>query len=201
MAALTAVQSGGFRDPVLDAQTVFRAVMDALARPGTIRALAGRLMPPSPLTPELAALVLTLADHDTPVWLDSALAASGEVRAWLAFETGAPVVDTPVTADFALILDLATATPLSAFAFGTDEYPDRSTTLIAAVPALSGGEPLTIRGPGIDGSAAIAPQGLPPDFAAQWAANRAAFPRGVDLLLAAEDAVMGLPRTSRIVEG
>jgi len=43
-------------------------------------------------------------------------------------------------------------------------------------------------------------QGLPADFAAQWAENHAAFPRGVDAYLASADALVGLPRTTRITD-
>jgi alpha-D-ribose 1-methylphosphonate 5-triphosphate synthase subunit PhnH len=37
--------------------------------------------------------------------------------------------------------------------------------------------------------------GLPPDFAALWAANHALFPRGVDLMLCAGNDVAALPRS------
>jgi alpha-D-ribose 1-methylphosphonate 5-triphosphate synthase subunit PhnH len=40
---------------------------------------------------------------------------------------------------------------------------------------------------------------MPQHFAAQWRANRAAFPRGVDLILAAPDGVAALPRSTRLV--
>jgi alpha-D-ribose 1-methylphosphonate 5-triphosphate synthase subunit PhnH len=42
--------------------------------------------------------------------------------------------------------------------------------------------------------------GLPHDFAARWAANRALFPRGVDLVLCADDTLVALPRTTQISE-
>ncbi|MBL8584289.1 MAG: phosphonate C-P lyase system protein PhnH, partial [Rhizobiaceae bacterium] len=54
---------GGFAQPVFDAQAVFRAVMDAMARPGSVHAIGERATPPSPLLPATAAVALALCDH------------------------------------------------------------------------------------------------------------------------------------------
>ncbi len=188
----------GFADPVLGAQSTFRAVVDALARPGTAQPIAFPATPPLPLTAELAAVALTHFDHDTPVWLDPTLMESDAVCTWLAFHTGAPVTTTPADAAFALVTAADLLPAFDRFAQGTDEYPDRSTTIVLAVPALEGGPALTLRGPGIMERAVIAPVGLPVDFVAQRLENRARFPRGVDLLLTAPGLVLGLPRTTRV---
>ena len=71
----------------------------------------------------------------------------------------------------------------------------RSTTLILQVDVLTGGQALTLAGPGIQSEQDIAPAGLPDQFLDQWRANRDRFPRGIDVLLAAPDGVIGLPRT------
>jgi alpha-D-ribose 1-methylphosphonate 5-triphosphate synthase subunit PhnH len=191
---------GGFDEPVLGAQTAFRAIMDALANPGQPQALTP-VASNAGLAPELAAIALTLCDHDSPLWLDPGLTGNDGIVAWLRFQTGAPLVADPARAQFALVADVAALPALDHFAFGTDEYPDRSTTIVVALPSLSGGVALTLRGPGIKESRVIAPVGLPQDFVAQWTANRALFPRGVDLLLVAGGQVIGLPRTTRITEG
>ena len=73
--------AAGFADPVIESQGVFRAVMDALARPGTPMPLSAALAPPAPLTPGLAAVALTLADHEAPLWLDPPLAEAPAVAA------------------------------------------------------------------------------------------------------------------------
>ena len=186
---------GGFADPVMQSQTAFRAIMDALANPGTVQQLALGLTPPAPLTPELAAIALTLCDHDTPLWLDADLATDA-VLGWLRFHTSAPITGERTEAMFALSRDPGIV--LADFGQGTDLYPDRSTTIILAISAISGGQSMTLAGPGIEGSTTIAPQGLPADFRTQWAENRAQFPRGVDLLLVADGQLLGLPRTTRI---
>lgn len=185
---------GGFADPVMQSQTAFRAIMDALANPGTIQALALGLTPPAPLSPELAVVALTLCDHDTPLWLDPDLATDA-VLGWLRFHTGAPVTRERAEAKFALTHDPRLV--LAAFNQGTDLYPDRSTTIVVALPALDDWTTWELTGPGIDGSTTIAPRGLPDDFLDQWADSRVQFPCGVDLLLVAAGQLVGLPRTTR----
>jgi alpha-D-ribose 1-methylphosphonate 5-triphosphate synthase subunit PhnH len=195
----TQVIEGGFADAVLAGQRAFKAVMDALARPGTVQQLPGEASPPAPMPQGLAEIALTLCDHDSPLWLDAGLAAEAAVADWLRFHTGAPITADAGAADFAFA---ASGLPgLDGFARGSDEYPDRSTTIVLAVPALEGGPALTLRGPGIKEKAVIAPTGLPEDFVAQWAENRAQFPRGIDLLLVAPEGLIGLPRSTRIEHG
>ncbi len=189
---------GGFADPVLDAQGVFRAIMDALARPGRRQALTPRAAPPAPLTAELGAVALTLCDHDSPVWLDARLAADAAVTAWLRFQCGAPLTADPLAAQFALVSDSALLPRLETFTQGSDEYPDRSTTLVLASTARR--HRLTLKGPGIRGEFTTELPVPGGDFIAQWRQNRARFPRGIDLLLVGDGAIIGLPRTTRISE-
>jgi alpha-D-ribose 1-methylphosphonate 5-triphosphate synthase subunit PhnH len=189
---------GGFADPVFGAQANFRAVMDALANPGQVQALSAPVEAPAGLAPELATIALTLCDHDTLVWLDPSLAESEAVVAWLRFHTAAPPTTDPADAHFALISDPSAVPALERFALGTQEYPDRSTTIVLMLPALSGGDELTLRGPGIADHRHISPVQLPQDFLEQWTNNRSLFPRGVDLLLVAGSEAIGLPRTTSI---
>ena len=198
MLASSATIDGGFADPVFDAQAAFKAVMDAMARPGTVIAVKPFSTPPSPLSPTAACVALTLCDSDTPLWLDPALQASSAARSYLSFHTGAPAADAPSQAAFAVVSDPAGLIALEAFAQGTQEYPDRSTTLILQVESLSSGRALGLEGPGIEEAASIAPSPLPHRFVEQWGQNRARFPRGVDLVLAAPGCITCLPRTTRI---
>lgn len=187
----------GFSDKVLSAQRTFRSMLDAMARPGHAPAVNVDLEAPAGLSPAMAALALTLFDHDTPVWRDDAL--NGEAVAhWLRFHTGAPLTGDPEQAAFALIGDPARLDDFSRFSLGTSDYPDRSTTLILQVATLDAGAPLVLRGPGIKGEASFAPDPLPKDFIALFEANHALFPRGVDLVFCAGESIAALPRTTRV---
>lgn len=196
----------GFADPVQEAQGAFRAVLDALARPGTPQALPTALRPPPPLTPELAAVALTLADADAPLWLDAALAGSEAVAAYLRFHTGAALVAAPERAAFALIAEPTACPPFARFAQGEPAYPDRAATLVLAVDRLAGddgpaaGVRLGLAGPGIRGATHLRAHPLPADFAARCAENHAGFPLGIDLLLVAPGRIAGLPRSTHVME-
>ena len=197
MAYRSEAYSGGFSEPVFQSQSTFKAVMDALARPGTIQAVTDGAAPPAPMGRAAGAIALALCDHDTPVHLSPAMIESG-IQAWLAFHTGTLVTEDRGEAAFAFIDAGAALPPLSTFAAGTQDYPDRSTTVVFEIQSLDGGPALLLEGPGIDGMIEIAPVGLPPHFENMWAENGALYPRGVDVLLASGGEILGLPRTTRI---
>jgi alpha-D-ribose 1-methylphosphonate 5-triphosphate synthase subunit PhnH len=190
----------GFERPVQDSQAVFRQVMMAMARPGSIHAVPVALDPPAGLSRAAAGVALALCDFETPVWLDPALARDDAVTGFLRFHTGAPLVGDPAAAHFAFLPAGAPWPSLEAFALGTLAYPDRSTTLVAEVGSLSGEGGWTLTGPGIAGTARLAAAGVPADMLARLADNRSLFPRGVDLVLTCGDRLAALPR-STIVEG
>ena len=192
---------GGFANPVFDGQAVFRQVMNALARPGVKTAFDGLTEPPEPLLATVGSIAATLFDHDTKIWLDPVLSRNEAVAGWLTFNTSAPVTRQTLDADFAVVADGTAVPSLESFSQGTQEYPDRSTTLIIQIEALDGGPELRLTGPGIKDAASIAPKGLPDHFLDQWAGNRSRFPRGVDVILASADGIIGLPRTVKIETG
>jgi alpha-D-ribose 1-methylphosphonate 5-triphosphate synthase subunit PhnH len=192
--------SAGFTDKVLSAQSTFRSVMEAMARPGSVQRVAAEVGAAAGLMPAVAAIALTLCDHDTPVWLDPELAAKG-VAEWLKFHTGAPVTAASADASFALVTDAAALPALDSFALGSSEYPDRSTTVILQVESLSGGRAYDLRGPGIDGVATLNAMIAPDDLFERLAVNASLFPRGIDVVLVHGDALVAIPRTTRLAGG
>jgi alpha-D-ribose 1-methylphosphonate 5-triphosphate synthase subunit PhnH len=191
--------SPAFRDAVRESQSVFRLAMQAMASPGKILTLDAQLVPSPPLLAPAAALLLTLCDFETPVWLDPPLAESADVVAFLRFHTGARVVASPADATFAVIADGTHMPELAAFPQGAPDYPDRSATLIVQVETLAA-RGWRLEGPGIRDAARLSAAPLPADFAAQLRDNRSTFPCGVDIFLAARNALAALPRSVRLTE-
>ena len=189
----------GFADKVLSAQSTFRSVMDAMARPGSLQHIASAAGTPAAMMRGTAAIALTLFDHDTPVWLDGRMSATPEVAQWLKFHTSAPVIADPPTASFALVGDPESLPALDRFAFGSTEYPDRSTTLILQVESLTDGPVAELQGPGIDGTATLRASIRPRDLFERLTINAALFPRGIDVVLVHDDSIVAIPRTTRLV--
>jgi len=191
--------TAGFADPVLSAQSTFRAVLDAMARPGSVQRIGAAPTPPSRLARGAAAIALTLCDHDTPVWLGADLAAD-DTAAWLRFHCGCELVDAPARAAFAFVGSAADLPDFAEFNLGTSDYPDRSTTLILQVQTLAAGAGMVLAGPGIRDHSRLLAELLPHDMVARLARNHALFPRGIDLLLATDDAVAAIPRSVRVAQ-
>ncbi|NQW02162.1 MAG: phosphonate C-P lyase system protein PhnH [Rhodospirillales bacterium] len=189
--------AAGFADPVMQAQSTFRLILDAMSRPGTTVSCGAELTPPASVHAAAAAFLLTVADFETPVWLPASQADSG-FATWLKFHCSCPIAPTPDCAAFALI-DIADEMPsMAAFGQGTEEYPDRATTLIIQVDHLDRGQNLALSGPGIKDKTALSVSGLPATFWSDWRANNTLFPCGVDLMLTAGTQLAALPRTVKV---
>ena len=200
--ALSPVVAGsfaqGFADPVHDSQAVFRAVMRAMARPGTIETLGFDLASP-PLPVAAAAACLALADFETPLWLSPSLQRNTAIADYLRFHTGATLANAPNSAAFVVVDARRDLLELAEFAQGTAEYPDRGATVILICDYLRAEAPLSLSGPGIQKCVELGFSPMPEGFAKQWAINRAAFPLGVDMILTAGDTLACLPRSTRIL--
>ncbi len=192
------MQTQHFADAALGPQSVFRCLLQALAEPGRVCRLPEDLpAPPAGTGGGLYAAALTLIDYETPVWLAPELSALAD---GLRFHAGAPLTDETARASFALAADGVRLPALADFALGSDSYPDQSTTLLVEVTALTPDSGWTWRGPGIPTARRLGVEGLPFDFLGQWADNYERFPRGVDMYLFCAEGVVGLPRSTRIVE-
>ncbi|MBE2276299.1 MAG: phosphonate C-P lyase system protein PhnH [Rhodobacteraceae bacterium] len=183
--------SGGFAVPPVAAAHAFREVLEAMARPGTIRRVAGA-QPPAPLSVAAGVALLTLADGTTPLHLAGA-ADCPAVRGWIAFHIGAPLVAAG-EAVFA-IGTWAALQPVARFRIGQPDYPDRSATLIVEVDRLANDGPV-LTGPGVEVTARLS---LPETAA--FRTNRARFPLGFDTIFTCGDRLAGLPRSTRVEAG
>lgn len=186
----------GFADPVAASQKVFRAVLDAMSRPGRIATIDEPIEPPTPLSVGAASLLLALADHDTPIWLAPEIRTPA-TAAFLRFHCGSPLTDDPGEAAFAV----ATGDGLPAldrFGVGDDAWPETSTTVIVQLDELTEGSGLTLTGPGIATEHRLAVAGLRNGVWPEWTANGALFPRGIDLVLVADRRIAALPRTTAV---
>lgn len=171
--------------PVVETQPVLRKILKAMNEAGVAVTLpcAQRW---AGLSPAATALLITLSEADTPLWLDEALNTPA-LRQCLR-QAGSAPLNPQLPAGLALL--------------HSDSNPDlrviaaAGATIILEVPALNGGLTLRLRGPGIQERRAVAPQ-LPPkviDFLREWPLNG----QGINLMLTCGDTLMVLPRSAQV---
>lgn len=192
-------------DPVHDSQRLFRQLLAAMSEPGSLHTLVAPTPPSDDLPPALWGTLLTLCDLDTQVWLEPALD-SVALRDALAFHTGCRVTRLPEQADFALVTPAA-INEASAFAMGSDEYPDRSTTLLVVLDSIDLLEAddttsgtWRLSGPGIASHRNVRVGENARPLMTKLIANRAHFPCGLDAILTCGERLIALPRSTRIEE-
>jgi alpha-D-ribose 1-methylphosphonate 5-triphosphate synthase subunit PhnH len=199
MKAFANIFSGGFDEPVFQSQETFRALMNAMAMPGTVSHIVRPAVAPTTLNRASASLLLTLCDYEAPVFLSLSLTGA-DMADWISFHSGSTVTNEAAAARFAFVAKSDELPNFGDFAQGTEEYPDRSATIVLQVSALDNGKALELTGPGIKGRTVMSAQGLPAGFISAWAANGALYPRGIDLVITCGAQFTCLPRTVKIRE-
>ncbi|HEJ0336178.1 TPA: phosphonate C-P lyase system protein PhnH [Klebsiella aerogenes] len=185
-----------FTLPVQDAQHSFRRLLKAMSEPGVIVSLQQLQHGWQPLNIASTSLLLTLADHDTPVWMAAALH-NDLVRQNLRFHTGATLVEQPQQAVFAVACDTISAEQLNVLSAGTAAAPETGVTLIVQLASLSGGRMLRLTGAGIAEERMIAPQ-LPDCIIDELTERPHPFPLGIDLILTCGERLLAIPRTTHV---
>ncbi len=184
----------GFKDAAIESAQAFRAIMQAMSRPGLPAACQTALQPPAPFQATAAAVALTLCDFQTPVWISPALGSDGLLH-YLRFHTGAPVTSHMAEAQFVFVSVEEDLPALDRLAQGTHEYPDRSATLVVQAQRFNTRD-IELSGPGIRGRLGFGVAGVPSAFWAAMAENHARFPVGVDVIFTTPDALAAVPRSS-----
>ncbi|MFD2206538.1 phosphonate C-P lyase system protein PhnH [Kiloniella antarctica] len=187
----------GLQHPVFDSTAIFKAVLEAMSRPGEISNLPVSCPNPGKLNPTITAILLTLADMDTPVWLSPEMD-TPEARTYLQFYTGCPIVEDPKDCLFAIVDGRIDPPSLSKLPLGSTENPDRSATILMSVSHLDTGTELTLRGPGIKNTNSFKPTPVNKEFWNWSQTNRTYFPRGIDVIFAAPSTMAALPRTTEL---
>ena len=175
----------------------FRPILDAMASPGRILPFSPALSAPPGLSPEAAAVALTLCDFQTAIWLERNCERR-PLNIICASMPGAPLTQIETDAAF-VFADARFGVPdLSQFSKGTHEYPDRSATLVIQAEQLRSDLGVTLRGPGIQSEHRLGIAALGADFWQQMIASRHDFPLGIDVIFVGPGTIAALPRSTQI---
>jgi alpha-D-ribose 1-methylphosphonate 5-triphosphate synthase subunit PhnH len=181
-------------------QRAFSALLDTLARPGTIRSLDSVGLPDDVPT----ALVVPLALADVEV---SVAIADDRWQRFLVDVTGCRIA-APTSAAMVVFLDPPDRDSILSLRRGNDESPEGGAKVAIAVDRLrphvgaaTDADELVVElsGPGVDGSCRLAIAGLPAAALDAIATANRGFPSGIDTWLVARDgSIAALSRSTHI---
>lgn len=180
-------------------QRVFRSLLDAMARPGTVA--TADLHPQSGRLGAAVSLLEAVLDHEVTF---AVLPEQADLIDTLLRLTGSYVA-APDQADYLLCEGGGILRALHEAKEGIPEYPDQSATLVAAVASVSPqsgrGPPLRLAGPGIKDTRTVWVDGFSQEHRQAFVERRDELPLGIDLVLVAPDgAFTCLTRYTRLRE-
>ncbi|MDO9168134.1 MAG: phosphonate C-P lyase system protein PhnH [Methylobacter sp.] len=168
-------------------QAAFRCVVEAFSRPGQISVL------PECKHNAAIAVLATLVDSESSL-ADPHQQLDNSHWLRLQIKPTAPELAAFILCQGTLPVDFEPCQ-------GTLASPELGATLVLMVAAMNGGDTTyQLTGPGIETAVHIAPQGLDISWFKQRSGWNGAFPLGVDMLLATEEGILALPRTTQIKE-
>lgn len=202
----------GFRDPVTDSQTSFRALMSAMAEPGLWQSLVLTAEPVPDEPAGLLSLALVLLDSEVSFYSKEFSLTNEAIR----FYSGARI-ESAAKADFVFLSaeslrlkeqDDQLLSFLGSLKMGEELAPEQSATLVigldhAATPLnlrASKQFAIALEGPGIDTAAErqISSLGLSSVFWNWRRQQQCVYPLGIDLVFVHDAKVLALPRSTRL---
>ncbi len=181
--------------PAQEEQATFRALLDAMARPGTVHSLPPRRIEDGEWGGALLVLQ-ALLDHEVTFHV---LNEQSLIHEQLLRRTGAR--SAPLgQADFVLASGDAAIAAVEDAREGGFEEPERSATVVLLADSIGdGGVALTLSGPGIESTSTLPFAGLPVAAFEVLRGRTVTFPQGVDVILVdTAGHVAAVPRSTRI---
>jgi alpha-D-ribose 1-methylphosphonate 5-triphosphate synthase subunit PhnH len=200
------VREVGF-DDVFDSQATFRALLDALSRPGKICRLPDRAYrsPPRGFCPPALSILKTLCDHRVSFSLASGNRTS-ELSRYLEVNLSTPPEDVE-KADYVIFDGTAFDEDFMRMKRGSSEFPENSATALLCVGRLDEGAletdtpscRLRCAGPGVQDTTFLTVTRLDPRYGEARARTNSVSPLGIDLFLVDPGGrVAGIPRTTSV---
>jgi alpha-D-ribose 1-methylphosphonate 5-triphosphate synthase subunit PhnH len=196
-------------DDVFDSQTTFRALLEAMSRPGRVAQAPVLRYAGAPvgMTPHVMTVLKSLCDHRV-VFSVAGSELRREWEGYLAMNCASPF-SSPDKADYVLFDGMEYDDAFGALRIGSLEFPEASATAILSVSRLATEAGQTERacqlrfsGPGVKGIACIHVTGLHRRYPEERCRATGQFPLGIDLLLVdAEARIVGVPRTTHLEMG
>jgi alpha-D-ribose 1-methylphosphonate 5-triphosphate synthase subunit PhnH len=193
-------------DDVFDSQATFRAMLDCLSRPGSIRTVPALRYESAPreFCPPMLSLLKTLCDHRVSFSIGSP-ASRPDWVAYLKMNLSTPFVSVD-EAEYVVFNGGKFDADFSRLNRGTLEFPESSATALLCVQRLSDetqtslpGFALRLKGPGVKNLTTLTIVGLDARYIEERSQANKFYPLGIDVFLVdADGRVAGIPRTSAV---